>query len=105
MLVRLNSPLWCKEWELPEPTYGEAGGSFVTIFHNTKQDKSVRTAPETRRVEGLVDGVVESQRKMLGLLKANPYISKKELSAKVGISVTSIDKNMNQLKKYMLGTH
>jgi len=30
---------WCKEWGLPEPTYEEAGGSFVTVFHNPKLEE------------------------------------------------------------------
>jgi hypothetical protein len=32
---------WCKEWGLPEPTYEEAGGSFVTVFHNPKPEETV----------------------------------------------------------------
>ena len=49
--------------------------------------------------EGLVERLVESQRKILELVKKNPYVSKNELSNKVGISTTAIDKNINQLKK------
>lgn len=30
---------WCKEWGLPEPTYEEAGGSFVTVFHRPKWEE------------------------------------------------------------------
>lgn len=36
---------------------------------------------------------------MLDLIKENPHVSKKELSNRVGISTTAIDKNINQLKK------
>ncbi|MBI5872871.1 MAG: winged helix-turn-helix transcriptional regulator [Candidatus Omnitrophica bacterium] len=49
--------------------------------------------------EGLVERLAESQRKIFDLVKENPYISKKELSDKVGISTTAIDKNISQLKK------
>ncbi len=53
---------------------------------------------ENRLVEGLVERLVESQRKIMGFIKANPRISKRELSDKVGISTTAIDKNINKLK-------
>jgi ATP-dependent DNA helicase RecG len=43
--------------------------------------------------------LVESQREILDLIKKNPQISKKELSNKVAISTTAIDKNISQLKK------
>ncbi|MDO8675352.1 MAG: ATP-binding protein [Candidatus Omnitrophota bacterium] len=43
---------WCKEWGLPEPTYEEAGASFVTVFHNPKpedggQQGGQKQGPET----------------------------------------------------------
>jgi len=43
--------------------------------------------------------LVESQKKILVLIKKNPVISKKELSGRIGISVTAIDKNIRRLKK------
>ncbi|MDO9573169.1 MAG: winged helix-turn-helix transcriptional regulator [Candidatus Omnitrophota bacterium] len=49
--------------------------------------------------EGLVEGLVESQKKILVLIKKNPVISKKELSRRIGISATAIDKNIRRLKK------
>ena len=48
---------------------------------------------------GLVDGLVESQRKIIKLIKANPRISKKEMAEQVGISTTAIDKNISMLKE------
>jgi len=50
-------------------------------------------------VEGLVEGLVESQKKILDLVKTNPHISKKDLSDKIGISTTAIDKNIEKLKQ------
>ncbi len=52
-----------------------------------------------RLVDGLVEKLVESQRKILELMKVNPYISKKELSTEIGISSTAIDKNIHTLKE------
>lgn len=66
---------------------------FVVSFYRPKWEEGGRLA------EGLVERLAESQRKILDHIKANPYVSKKELSDKVGISTTAIDKNLNQLKK------
>ena len=52
-----------------------------------------------RLVEGLVKGLVESQKEILQLVSENPKISKREMSEKIGISTTAIDKNINALKK------
>ncbi len=48
--------------------------------------------------KGLVEGLVESQKRILLFIKENPRISKRELSKKIGISTTAIDKNVQQLK-------
>jgi len=53
-------------------------------------------------VEELVEGLVESQKKILDLVKKLPSISKKELAGHVGISETAVDKNIAQLKKKRL---
>jgi ATP-dependent DNA helicase RecG len=47
----------------------------------------------------LVEGLVESQRKILELINVNPNISKLELSKKIGISTTAINKNIEKLKE------
>ena len=49
-------------------------------------------------VEGLVEGLVENQIKILELVNENPYISKREMSEEIGISTTAIDKNISTLK-------
>jgi len=46
-----------------------------------------------------VEGLVESQKEILQLVSENPKISKSEMSKKIGISTTAIDKNINALKK------
>ena len=58
-------------------------------------EKVVRKGGQKR----LVDRLVESQKKILDLVKMDPYISKKELSDKIGISTTAIDKNIKTLKQ------
>jgi len=47
---------------------------------------------------GLVDRLVDSQVKILELIKDNPKISILELSEKVNIGTTAIDKNIKKLK-------
>lgn len=48
--------------------------------------------------DGLVDGLVESQQRILILIRANPRISKREMADSIGISTTAIDKNIIALK-------
>jgi ATP-dependent DNA helicase RecG len=92
---------WCREWGLPDPFFEYTGTSIVVTLKKSPETlkKTGQTAEETRLVEGVVEGLVESQRKIIDLIKGNPNISKKELSDKIGISSTSTDKNINQLKK------
>ncbi|HAH26161.1 MAG TPA: transcriptional regulator, partial [Prolixibacteraceae bacterium] len=47
---------------------------------------------------GLVDGLVESQLRIVELIKNNPKISKKSMAEQIGISHTSIDKHIKTLK-------
>lgn len=66
---------------------------FVVCFFRPRWDEGERL------VEKLVEGLVENQKKIIKLIKNNSAISKKELSHKIGISTTAIDKNISQLKK------
>ena len=52
-----------------------------------------------RLVEGLVEGLVDSQKKIVDLIIENSNISKKKMSEYIGISTTAIDKNIAALKK------
>lgn len=54
---------------------------------------------ESKSTDGLVDGLVESQIKIIELISNNPRISKREMSEKIGISTTAIDKHIKKLKK------
>lgn len=49
-------------------------------------------------VDGFVDGLAESQQRILILIKANPRISKREMANSIGISTTAIDKHIIALK-------
>ncbi|WP_338229250.1 winged helix-turn-helix transcriptional regulator [Algoriphagus taiwanensis] len=50
-------------------------------------------------VDGLVDGLAESQEQIIKLIAENPKVSKVEMAMKIGISSTAIDKNIAVLKK------
>lgn len=50
-------------------------------------------------VDRLVEGLVDSQKMIIRLIIENPLISKKEMSERIGISTTAIDKNISTLKK------
>lgn len=43
-------------------------------------------------------GLVESQRKIVELVRANPRISKKEMAESIGINTTAIDKHIKRLR-------
>ncbi len=46
----------------------------------------------------LVDGLVDSQKKIISLIESSPKISIGELKQKIGISRTAIDKHLKKLK-------
>jgi len=49
-------------------------------------------------VDGLVDGLVDTQQKILGLVHANPKISKRVMADHIGVSTTTIDKHIQILR-------
>ncbi|MBM4055620.1 MAG: winged helix-turn-helix transcriptional regulator [Planctomycetes bacterium] len=101
----------------PDTKFSEAGTKFITTFirksyyeetnevekgvEKTTRKKVVEWS-EKRLVEGLAERLVESQKRILELVKENPYISKNDLSKRIGISTTAIDKNIAKLKKEKL---
>ena len=82
---------WCKDWGLPEPSYEEAGGSFVTIFHNPKQEKDSEKAREKVREK--------TREKILRLIEQNPEITTAKIAEETGITTKGIEWNINKLKK------
>ena len=78
----------CKEAGLPEPEIIEKdGGVQVTIYRELDSGQA-----------GLVDGLVESQQKIIQMIAKNPKVSIQEMSDNIGISTTAIDKNILKLK-------
>ena len=98
----------CKEAGLPEPEIKELnGGIEVIVFNNLvgetsegfrKEKDSDQIKLADGLVERLVEGLVESQKKIVRLMFENPSITIKEMSESVGISTTAIDKSIKTLK-------
>ncbi|MDO8748456.1 MAG: winged helix-turn-helix transcriptional regulator [Candidatus Omnitrophota bacterium] len=85
---------WCKEWGLPEPTYEEAGGSFVTVFHNPKQDESIQISSEKHSE---ISSEKHSE-KIIAAIKENPTISAQQIAQAIGITSRAIEKHLSNLK-------
>ena len=79
-------------------SYGKECFRFMDNFTRMTFPASEEVIPQRGLVERLVDGLVESQRKIVELIKANPKISKKEMSESIGISTTAIDKHTKRLR-------
>ena len=75
-------------------SYGRECFRFMDNFIRMTFPASEEVVPQS----GLVDGLVESQRKIVELVNANPKISKKEMSKSIGISTTAIDKHISRLR-------
>lgn len=85
---------WCKEWGLPEPTYEEAGGSFVTVFNNPEQDESIQIGSEKRSEIGSE----KRSEKIIAAIKENPTISAQQIAQAIGITSRAIEKHLSNLK-------
>jgi len=59
---------------------GKRRGVQLTLFKTTKSEL----------VDGLVDGLVESQEMIVKLIAKKPKVSKRELAEKIGMSITEV---------------
>lgn len=74
---------------------------FVTEIKIHPDFVVAETPPEDNKaglVEKLVEGLVESQKKIVRLIVINPSITIREMSESIGISTTAIDNNIATLK-------
>lgn len=96
----------CKNAGTPQPKFEERQNGFnVTFKKRAPSPETLEKIPQEvtgRLVEKLVERLAENQKRILALMEQNPCISKKELSKKIGISTTAIDKNIAKLKKKRL---
>ena len=87
-----------KAYGLAAPEFEEVGESFLVTVYKKRISGSVQKPYRKGLVEELVEGLVESQKKILILVQAKSNISKQALAVAVGISTTAIDKNIAALK-------
>lgn len=86
---------WCREWGLPEPTYEEAGGSFVTVFHNPKPEQIIQKGSEISSERGSET----SSERVISEIRKNPSISAQELAQMLGITSRAVEKHLSRLKE------
>jgi len=89
---------WCKEWGLPEPSYEEAGSSFVTVFHNPKMEEGGQKRWSEKVVRKGGQKVTAKQAIVVDLIRKNPSMSRKDIADKLGINESAIQKHLDILK-------
>lgn len=83
-----------EEAELPEPLIIEKdGGVEVTIY------KDVEGGQAGGQAGNAIDDLTDRQKEILQLIIDNPRVSRKELSEKLGINESAIQKHTDALKK------
>ncbi|MBF0595590.1 MAG: winged helix-turn-helix transcriptional regulator, partial [Candidatus Omnitrophica bacterium] len=98
---------WCRQWGLPEPTYGEAGGSFTIVFYNPAPGEVLSKDLAQGGQKGWSEKVVRKggqklttkQVELMGLLQQFPEISRKEISAKLDINESAVQRRLDALRK------
>ena len=76
-------------------SYGKECFHFMENFTRMTFPASEEVITQGR----LVDGLVESQRKIVELINVSPKISKRDMSESIGISTTAIDKHIRNLRE------
>jgi ATP-dependent DNA helicase RecG len=93
---------YCKLYSGHDPELVEADVFRFNLTVSPADDprpEKAATQTESGSDPGLVEGLVESQRKIITLVQADPRISKREMATRIGISSTAVDKNITALKK------
>ena len=89
-----------KDYTLKPPVFDINDNWFTVVFKRQKRFILGKSKlGENGLVDRLVDRLVENQRKILEIIRENPYVSKRELAEEIGISTTAIDKNISKLKE------
>ena len=90
----------------PEADFKEVGTQFIVTFKRKYFEESEEKGGEgevekevEKEVERQVEKLTETQKLMLRLVKESSYISIKKMSEIIGIRTSSIDKNIQTLKK------
>jgi len=91
----------CKAENAPYPRIEFTDTHFYIVFKQSREYLEIaeRTKVVERLGERLGEKLGENQIKIIKLIKENRYITTRELSGKIGISTTAIDKNIAKLKQ------
>ncbi len=83
----------------PKTTFKEVADIFYTVFERKREDLTMEKIGGGQ-IGGQIGGLIisEKQKEILELLKANPKISRVELTAKLNINPSAIQKHINALK-------
>ena len=88
---------------LREPTF-EPNGFFRATFHRSpefamKSGADATTEGPEGLAERVAEGLAESQKMILQLVRRNPQVSRKAMAEEIGISTTAIHRNLARLKE------
>lgn len=85
----------------PETDFKEVGAQFIVTFSRKHIDKVSEKAAErwSDRWSDRWSEITENQRKIVNLIQKNPSISRKEISDKLKINQSAIQKHLETLKK------
>lgn len=87
----------CKAAGLPEPEItGLDGGILVTLHNDLVVDDGGQKGGQ---VGGQVNDLTDRQKQVLEYISENPRISRKQLSDKLGINESAVQKHIEALKK------
>lgn len=89
----------CRENRTAFPTFESSPTSMMVEFKGKTPQKAAPKKDIRKIGKGLVEGLAESQRKILVLIHQDPSVSKLEMAANIGISTTAVDKNIAHLRK------
>jgi len=96
----------CREHGLPEPAILEKDGGFMVVLYKTKQATdtggqvgSQVSSPIGSLIGSPIDNLTDRQKEVLLLIIDDPKISRKQLSGKLGINESAVQKHTNALKK------
>jgi len=100
----VNIVEYCKQAGVPEPVFESKWGGLAVIFIKKEgmrpweRGDEVSDKDVTKTDEKLGEKLGENQRKIINLMKEDPYVSIPKMADKIGISTTAVENNIKKLK-------
>jgi len=94
----------CKEEGKPAPTFDTTGADMmVTLFSNRQNEiaseNEIYTDGSIGINIGIKDGINETQKKIVALMKTDPKITAEQIANEIGISKRNVESNISKMKK------